>query len=232
MKTYDAIVFDFDGTLAKLVLDFDLMRTKIAALGEAFLAHRPVPDGRPALEWVDALAAQIEQESNRDSALEFHCRCRLTITAMEIDAAKQGCLFDFTRPVLDILSKADIAVAVITRNITPAVRTVFPDIDDHVAVLLAREDTHAVKPDPAHLHLALDSLGIPPDRALMVGDHPMDIITGRRAGTHAAGVTSGRTPASDLAAAGADFVLDDISFLPAKLGLVSGFGLKDETRTT
>lgn len=216
---YDAIVFDFDGTLAELVLDFDLMKTKIAALGECFLPYRPVPDGMPALEWVDHLAGLVEAEGGRDAALEFHCRCRLTINAMEMDAARDGRLFPFTRGLLVTLSSEGVAAGVITRNITPAVRTVFPDIDEHVRVLLAREDVADVKPHPGHLLAALERLGVPPERALMVGDHPLDVETGKRAGVATLGVASGRVSEAELTTAGADAVLPEASMLPGFLGL-------------
>jgi len=41
LKKLEAIIFDFDGTLADVPLDFELMKTKIAALGEVFLEERP-----------------------------------------------------------------------------------------------------------------------------------------------------------------------------------------------
>lgn len=212
-RPFDAVIFDFDGTLAELVLDFDLMKTKIAALAEAFLPYRPSPNGQPALEWMEELAEEIHRKIDRDTALEFHCRCRLTITAMELDAARDGRLFEFTRPLLDALSAEGIATGVVTRNVTPAVKTVFPDICDHVGVLLAREDARKVKPDPAHLLQALETLNVPPSRALMVGDHPMDVETGKRAGTATAGVASGNMTIIDMQAAGADMVFSDASGL-------------------
>lgn len=220
MYHYDAILFDFDGTLAELVLDFDLMKTKIAALGECFLPYRPVPDGMAALEWVDHLAGLVRVEAGRDAALEFHCRCRLAITAMEMDAAREGRLFPFTRPLLETLDEAGVASAVITRNITPAVRTVFPDIDTHVRVVLAREDVQDVKPHPGHLLAALERLGVAPGRALMVGDHPLDVEAGRRAGTATVAVASGNAAVHELEAAGPNAVLADASLLPEYIGLI------------
>ena len=52
-------VFDFDGTLADVPLDFALMKTKIAALGEVFLGERPTPGDTPALEWLAELVDRV-----------------------------------------------------------------------------------------------------------------------------------------------------------------------------
>ncbi|WP_147819931.1 HAD family hydrolase [Salidesulfovibrio onnuriiensis] len=205
MRRFDALIFDFDGTLANVPLDFDLMRTKIAALAEGFLAVRPETDGQPILEWIDELAAEIAGHEGRDAGKEFHCRARLTITATEIDAARQGELFEFTRPMLETLRERGVAAGVITRNITPAVLEVFPDLPGHVGAFIPREDAVRVKPDPEHLHQALRLLGVRPGRALMVGDHLMDIETGHRAGTASAGVATGRISEAAFREAGAEF---------------------------
>lgn len=98
MSRLDAIVFDFDGTLADVPLDFDLMKTKIAALGEVFLGQRPDPGPKPALEWLDELVGEA-MEWDEDEGKEFRTRGRLVITAMELDAARDGSLFEFTRPL-------------------------------------------------------------------------------------------------------------------------------------
>ncbi len=195
MSKLDAVIFDFDGTLAELTIDFDFMKTKIAALGEVFLGERPEPDGTPALEWLEHLVQQT-MVLDRDEGLEFRSRGRLVITAMEMDSAREGRLFDFTRPAFEMLRERDVAAGVITRNISAAVRVVFPDIDDVVQAFVPRESARGVKPDPEHLFQALECVGADPAKSLMVGDHPMDIETGRAAGALTAAVTSGNVDAA------------------------------------
>ncbi|MFH1913514.1 MAG: HAD family hydrolase [Pseudomonadota bacterium] len=212
MSRLDAVVFDFDGTLAELTLDFDLMKRKIAALGEVFLGERPEPDATPALEWLDQLVARA-MERDRDEGLEFASRGRLVLAAMELDAAREGRLFAFTRPALALLRDRGVATGVITRNISAAVRVVFPDIDAEVGAFVAREEALRVKPDPAHLMQALGHLGADPARTLMVGDHPMDVETGRRAGALCAAVTSGRLGIDAFAALKPDFIAPDVGAL-------------------
>ena len=204
-----AMVFDFDGTLARLTIDFALMKRKLAALASAFLPRPPAPGPTPALEWLDELAARIGAE-DPDHGNEFHSRGRLVITAMELDAAKEGELFPGTRPLLAMLARRGVRTGIITRNCTAAVRRVFPDVRESCGVFVPREDAPRVKPDPAHLLAALAALDTPPHDALMVGDHPLDIETARRAGAKSAAVASGATGSEALSGAGPDFLAQDL----------------------
>ncbi|MCJ2165619.1 MULTISPECIES: HAD-IA family hydrolase [unclassified Pseudodesulfovibrio] len=216
MPKLDAIIFDFDGTLADVPLDFDFMKTKIAALGEVFMDERPVPDGLPALEWLEALAAQV-MERDRAEGMEFLSRGRLVIAATELDAARDGQLFEFTRPTLATLRKRGVAAGVITRNISAAVKVVFPDIEKFIEVFIPREIAVCLKPNPGHLLQALDLLGIAPEHTLMVGDHPMDVETAKAAGAMSAAVTSGKVTAQGFAHLDPDFVSADVQALMAVL---------------
>ena len=56
-------------------------------------------------------------------------------------------------------------------------------------------------------------LGFQADETLVVGDMPVDIAMGRGAGARTCGVTYGNASRADLAAAGADFIIDDFSQL-------------------
>ncbi len=58
-----------------------------------------------------------------------------------------------------------------------------------------------------YISLALARLGSAPEKALMIGDHPIDITTGRNARTLTCGVLTGRSQKDDFIAAGADMVL-------------------------
>lgn len=213
----DAIVFDFDGTLAELTLDFTLMKKKLAALFEAYTEERPELPNIPALEWLDKLAADIEEYEGRDMGLEFHSRGRLIIQATELDAARLSKLFPFTRNMLAELTERGIKTGIITRNGTAAVKTVFPDIEKYCDVFLAREDVDAVKPDPAHLQAALDQVGATAENSLMVGDHTLDLDTGKNTGTKTAGVTSGYLDEAALAAKKPDMIAPNAGVLMDQL---------------
>uniref|UniRef100_B8DNN9 phosphoglycolate phosphatase n=3 Tax=Nitratidesulfovibrio TaxID=2802295 RepID=B8DNN9_NITV9 len=193
--------------------------------GPTELAELPgptrLPDRRdlPVMEWIAHVAGLLETHGRRDDAAALHADAHAAIRRVEVEAAARGSLFPFTRPMLAALSAMDVAVAIVTRNCPEAVRAVFPDVDALCPCLLTRDDVPSVKPDPDHLLRALGMLGRAPAEALMVGDHPMDIVTGHRAGTLTAGVASGESPARALHEAGAHVVANDCAALMVHLGL-------------
>lgn len=205
------IVFDFDGTLARLRLDFGVMKERLGSLASQYLPEVPEPD-RPVLEWLAYLDQRVRERQGA-GADGFRSRAVLMIREMELEAARQGELFPFTRVLLRSLEQKAIATAVITRNCEAAVRIVFPDLEDYCRCFLAREHVQRVKPDPDHLWRALVHLGAEAGSCLMVGDHPLDVETGKRAGTFTAGVASGSGSWDDLARSGADWVASDCETL-------------------
>lgn len=214
-----ALLFDFDGTLAHLTIDFALLRRKIAALAESFLGEQPeVEEGRsvPVLEWLDELADEV-REFDHALGQEFHCRGRLVIQATELDAARQAELFPFTRPLLSALRAGGVRTGILTRNSTAAVKVVFPDVEAACDAFVAREDAPRVKPHPDHALEVLRRLGVAPHRAILVGDHPLDVETARRAGLFSAAVASGAVPREVLAEAGPDWLAADCAELADQL---------------
>jgi phosphoglycolate phosphatase len=205
------VVFDFDGTLAVFRLDFGLMKQRLAGLASHYLGNVPVPD-RPVLEWLDHLEREIRC-LNLAEAKAFHSRAHQVIVEMELEAAREGVLFPFTRGLLMRLRQQGIHTAIITRNCAAAVQSVFPDLDRFCACFLARDHVAHVKPDPEHLRRALERFGTSPERSLMVGDHPLDVQTGKRAGTLTAGVASGSASWAELTQSGADWVAPDCEAL-------------------
>jgi phosphoglycolate phosphatase len=202
-----AVVFDFDGTLARLNIDFSVMRSSIRKLMTDF----QIPVGEFAdlhiLEMIDAGGVYLNEWRPADAAA-FRSRALELVTRMEIEAANEGALLDGTRMLLAELASWSIRTGVVTRNCRMAVLKVFPDIAHHCQVFLAREDTEHIKPHPEHLLSALRALGVVPAEAIMVGDHPLDILLGRETGTFTIGVLTGHSGREDLRSANADLIID------------------------
>lgn len=198
----NTIVFDFDGTLAELKLDFSHMKVQLHQLATRDFALNVDVPNMPALEWIDVLCIQLRSR-NGDHHELFRAMALKLIVEMEMEAARNGQLFPFTRTLLRELAHCGIKVAIITRNCGEAVRCVFPDMSAYCSTLLTRDDVPRVKPHPDHLLQALHRLDSTPESCLMVGDHPLDLETGRRAGTLTAGVSTGRVTEEDLLRSGA-----------------------------
>lgn len=85
----------------------------------------------------------------------------------------------------------------------------------HFAAVLGGECLPERKPSGAPLVEAMRRCGVsgPPDECLMVGDSAVDILSGKAAGVRTCAFTGGFRSREELEAAGADYVIEDISEL-------------------
>lgn len=206
------VIFDFDGTLAELTIDFKAMKQDVMDAAARSGLDWAGAGERFALEAIDHLAG-----SNGPAGLQFAAEAHRLLEEREVAAAERGSVFPGVRRTLARLTASGREVAIITRNCRRAVETVFPDVEQWCHLFVPRDDAPKPKPAPEHVGLVLDRLDVPAGRSLVVGDHPIDITTARRAGTWACGVTTGRIDAAGLAEA--DLVLDSVNRLPGVFGL-------------
>jgi phosphoglycolate phosphatase len=202
----EAVVFDFDGTLAVLNIDFPAMRSAVRAVAAEYGVPREILDGLFVLETIDAGRSWLGGTFPARAAV-FHREAMDLVSAIEMQAARDGALIEGVRGLLKGMRERRIRRAVITRNCAAAVTLIFPDLSDYCDVFLPREAVSRVKPHPGHLLESLARMGTDPARSLMVGDHPMDIRTGRESGTRTAGVLTGSAGSEALLEAGADLVV-------------------------
>lgn len=205
------LIFDFDGTLAELNIDFAAMRDEVKALARSLGHAGAWPADGYLLEQVAEVAPGLGDG--------FVKQAQEIIVSREVAAAQRSRLFPFTLDLLQKAGQMGLKVAIISRNCGEAIRQVFPDIDSECQVFLPREAVKKTKPDPAHVLAALEVMGLEPAETALVGDHPLDVKSARAAGCLPVGVASGRMKASDLAEAGARIVLPDASRLLGALEL-------------
>jgi phosphoglycolate phosphatase len=209
-RFWKAMVFDFDGTLAELNIDFSAMRTALLTLAaEARIAGDGLSQ-LPALELIEAAGSLLVQR-DPEAATAFIAAARRIVTRLEMDAAQTALLQKGVRELLTELRSRSIQLGVVTRNCRAAILKVFPDIASYCQAVLTREDSPRVKPHPDHLRAALRVLGVSPAAAVMIGDHPMDIRLGRDTGTDTIGVLTGTADREALVREKADLIIDHIS---------------------
>jgi phosphoglycolate phosphatase len=206
LPPFDAMLFDFDGTLAVLNLDFAHMRQRVIAHAETYGVASSTLEGMYILEMVD-YAATLLRHHNADRAATFFQQAHQLIQDIEVEAAHRSGLIPGVAELLETLRQRRIGVGIVTRNCATAVRRMFPQIDEYCQAFLPRDHVEQVKPHPGHLQAALDRLGTAPGRTIMVGDGVLDIQAGKALGMFSVGVLSGETPQDRLMAHGADLVL-------------------------
>lgn len=97
------------------------------------------------------------------------------------------------------------------------------DLVKYFDVLVGGKDTVEHKPHPEPVIKALGAIGIKPNNAIMVGDLEADITAANLAGVErTVGVTHGFGTREMLEQAGATYIIDKLSQLPAVLGEING----------
>jgi phosphoglycolate phosphatase len=137
---------------------------------------------------------------------------------LEMEASRGKDVYSYTRDVLRRLREKGIKIGVITRSHVDVLKLVFPDIASYVETIVTRDEVREVKPHPNHGSEVLRLLGITPEEAILVGDHPTDVLAGRSVGMKTAGVLSGRTTREGFEEVGATYVLQDIREIPGIVG--------------
>jgi len=143
----------------------------------------------------------------------------------EARAARYGELIDEARPfpgAAATLAKVHgLGIRVVLATSSPGdelatVRGVL-DADEHVDAGTSADDVDRAKPEPDVFLAALETGGVDPERALVVGDSIWDVQAARAAGLACVGVETGGFSAHELREEGAVAVYRDIAELGAQV---------------
>jgi phosphoglycolate phosphatase len=212
-----AVIFDFDGTLAVLNIDFSEMREQVFELMRKYGVHEEKIEERYLLEIIDEVV-QILNQKNTSTAETFYQEAHQILHEVEIRAAREGKLLPGAEETLKSLRGKGLKVGIVTRNCEEAVRKVVPDIEAFCDVFVSRDLIKKVKPHPEQLTSVLKALHVTGEETVMVGDHTIDIQAGKRVGMRTIGVLTGRVKKEEFEKAGADYILRDASEVAELLG--------------
>jgi HAD superfamily hydrolase (TIGR01549 family) len=184
------VVFDLDGTLVSLELDFELIRREIG-----------LPAGTPILEALERLTPE-DQRSARE-ILDRH----------EQQAVERASLHCGVAEFLAWLDTVGVRRGIFSRNSRRSVEAVLRRLGLVFDTIVAREDG-PYKPHPHGLWQICEAWQVTPAEVVMIGDYLFDLQAGRAAGTHTALITHGREwPFAQLA----DITFSSFTDLPAGL---------------
>ena len=203
------IIFDFDGTLTPLTLDFGRLREEIVIIARKYVTEEAIGEleGHYIIEMIYEIGERLKGGPEADS---FEEEAFERLRVLEVEASKGKEPYPYTKSVLESLQSRGIKMGIITRTCMDVVKGVFPDVERYIDAIVTREHLRHVKPHPSHALEALEALDAIPQESLIVGDHPTDILGGKTAGMVTAGVLTGRTGKEAFQEVRATYILDDI----------------------
>ncbi len=209
-----AILFDFDGTLVDVSIDFEAMKQRVWLAAVATGLDLAGYERLYTLELIRRVFAALGGDGAAP-AEAFRRQAEEAVLDEELRAAARAEVFPGVPAFLQELHGRGIKVVIVTRNCRAAVEQIIARHDLYYDLLLTRDDVPRVKPDPEHLAIALRALGISAREALMVGDHPMDVQAGHAVGAWTIGILDAGRPADYFAAVHPHAVLASVVAIPA-----------------
>jgi len=163
---YEAVVYDLDGTLVRLAVDWETVEREVAAV---LLDAGIDPDELVTWELLDV----AEQNGVGERVNEI-------IAGHERAGAERAEILTTAEELL----ADDVPTGVVSLNAEAAVRIALETtgLIDAVDVVVGRDTLDTRKPDPTPLLTAIERLAVSPETVLFVGDSDTDEETARRAG--------------------------------------------------
>ena len=208
------IILDFDGTLGDTRANIvTTMRRTLDRLGYA------IPD-----EATIAATIGVPLEKGFEQMLPGISPADVALCAATYREIFEKCrhemvpdLFPHVRETLEALKESGFILTVASSRSYGSLKQFLQDmgIAPYISYVLGANSVTHAKPHPEPVLKTMDELGYAPDETLVVGDMPVDILMGKGAGARTCAVTYGNASREDLAAAGADLIIDDFSELTA-----------------
>lgn len=206
------IILDFDGTLgdtrANIVLT---MRQTLQRLGYPVAEEGEIAStiGLPLEEGFRQLLPELPEDKVLECALTYR-------DIFEVNRKKLvPKLFPGVKETLSRLREKGYVLTVASSRSSLSLNGFLGDMEiaEYVSYVLGADSVKMAKPHPEPVLRTMEDLGYTAAETLVVGDMPVDILMGKGAGTLTCGVTYGNSSREDLAASGADFIIDGIEAL-------------------
>jgi phosphoglycolate phosphatase len=163
---YEALVYDLDGTLVRLDVDWGAVAEEAAGVLQA-----------RGLGTAGSLWDYLQR------AEEAGDRHRRAVEEVIAEHEREGARSADRLPLAGELP-AGVPTGVCSLNCEAACRTALElhGLDGHVDAVVGRDTVSAHKPDPEPLLATVDALGADPRATLFIGDSDSDRVTAERAG--------------------------------------------------
>ena len=169
IDNFDGVIFDLDGTLTDLDVNWNSVRTEISGLFPPSIdpfSRRPNKnDHTPIYELA-------QKHGLYEDLLDL-------LASHEFDGTKNA----EPLPLVNALGNLDCPIGLCTKNSHLASQEIAEKFNIHFDSLITRESTFEDKPNPFPLQKCIEELGLSPGNTLFIGNEKTDAETAYRAGT-------------------------------------------------
>ena len=164
---YDAYLFDWDGTIAKTI------EVWLDSLEKIILQYGGIPDRPFLMRTFGDFSSPITCGVPAEKFDSFN----LSLVADAMKSLVDVPLYDDVHAYILQLKQAGKKLGLVTSSRHEALEIVLHkyELAEQFDVILTQIDVKKHKPDPEGIHLALERLGVAPDRAVMLGDSDKDL---------------------------------------------------------
>ena len=203
------VIFDFDGTLGDTCANIiRTMQDTFRVLSYPVAGEEAIRAtiGPPLEEGFRVLLPEVSEEAILTCARVYR---EIFEENRKVLVPK---LFPHVRETLQALQDQGITMSVASSRRSLSLNGFLHDMDiaRYISYVIGADGVEKAKPDPEPVLKTLQETGFEARESLVVGDMPVDILMGKRAGVRTCGVTYGNASRAELQAAGADFIIDDI----------------------
>jgi len=186
------VIFDFQDTLAQLIVDWKLVLSELSELyskyedlDEIVARHKTSPTNM-IIETYDKMLEVFP----KNKADQINRKASEIMERHEVDGVDKAILMPRVEEVLRYLKNKGLKIGVITCNSSKAVTKVMKKfhILKYVDVLFSRDSPGKMKPHPDHIVACLKTFYSKPEEAILVGDGKRDMEAAKKAGIYAIGI--------------------------------------------
>ena len=209
MRKTSLIIYDFDGTLVDTLFDIaDSVNLSLVDLGLPQLPRKTIR--KYIGKGVERLMAQTLEGS---CFTDIPRAVALFKKYYSENLVKHTDFYPYGREILEHFRNKKQAICSNKPEIF--VRKILESLDglQHFQAIIGGDSVKTKKPHPEGLGLILKKLKVSPDEAVLIGDSPVDIETGKRAGVYTCVVNYGLGLPEEIAAASPDCSVDCLSKL-------------------
>jgi len=187
-REINAIIFDMDGTLSDSIETYLYIANKAAvSVGLKFNREQVLASLANRARIWDGL---LPDDSPRRE--EIIKKMNTVMMKIYTDVTPRVKVFPNLGQVLKKLKDYNIKMGVVTGSLGLSLTPLYKSrLEHYFQVMISAEDGYPGKPAPDSMIACLGQMNAEPERTIVVGDTPVDIIVGRKSGALTIGVLSG-----------------------------------------